>query len=119
MRVSRKTSCPPPYHIDNINLESVTSYKYLGVYTTANLNWSTHIEHLIRKANRMLGYFRRNFYHASSSLKLLLYKTLIRSKLEYATPVWDPTHVSLITAPEMVQNNSDVSFMLITATPAV
>lgn len=106
MRVSRKSSRPPPYHIDNIHLESVTSYKYLGVYITANLNWSAHIEHLINKANRMLGYLRRNFYHVPSSLKLLLYKTLIRSKLEYATSVWDPTHINLITALEMVQNNS-------------
>lgn len=103
--VSRKSSCPPLYYIDNINLESLTSYKYLGVYITANLNWSTDIVHLINKTNRMLGYRHLNFYHNPPSLTLLLYKTLIRSKLEYAPPVWDPTQAYLLSTLEMIQNN--------------
>lgn len=59
----------------------------------------------------MLGYLRRNFFKAPSSLKLLLYKTLIRSKLEYACSVWDPCQAKLVTALELVQNNS-VRFVL-------
>lgn len=106
MRVSRTTSCMPIYYLNNTPLEIVSSYKYLGVHITNNLTWTKHIEYIINKANRMLGYLRRNFFSAPSSLKLLLYKTLIRSKLEYATPVWDPCHDNLLTALELVQNNS-------------
>lgn len=111
MRVSRKTSTIPSYYINNMSLESVSSYKYLGVYITSNLNWSLHTENIIKNANRMLGYLRRNFFNVPTNLKLLLYKTLIRPKLEYATPVWDPAHENLITDLEMVQNNS-VRFIL-------
>lgn len=52
----------------------------------------------ISKANGMLGYLHWNFYNIPSPLKLLLYKTQILSKLQYATPMWDPTHENLITA---------------------
>lgn len=59
----------------------------------------------------MLGYIRRNFSKAPSSLKLLLYKTLIRPKLGYAAFIWDTHHENLIYSLEMVQNNS-VRFIL-------
>lgn len=106
MRISRASSSPVPYYLNNSPLTAVSSYKYLGVHITSNLSWSLHIEKIINNANRMLGYLRRNFSAAPSSLKLLLYKTLIRSKLEYATPVWDPSINNLVASLEMVQNRS-------------
>lgn len=54
----------------------------------------------------MLGYLRRNFSRAPVSLKLLLYKTLVRPKLEYAAAVWDPCHANLHQTIELVQNNA-------------
>lgn len=110
MRVFRTSTTSPPYYLNNIPLDSVNSYKYLGVHITSNLNWSPHIEY-INNANRMLGYLQRNFSNAPCGLKLQLYKTLIRSKLEYATAVWDPSYDNLITSLELVQNNS-VRFIL-------
>lgn len=111
MRVSRINNTSFCYYLNDTPLEAVDSYKYLGVHITSNLTWSLHIQNIINNANRMLGYLRRNFYNAPLELKLLLFKTLIRSKLEYATTVWDPHHENLINALEMVQNNS-VRFIL-------
>lgn len=54
----------------------------------------------------MLGYVKRNFSLAPVALKLTLYKTLIRPRLEYAASVWDPGQVTLITALEAIQNRS-------------
>lgn len=106
LRVSRTASNPPAYQLNNTILESVTSYRYLGVHITSDLTWSLHINHIVNNANRTLGYLRRNFSSAPASLKLLLYKTLIRSKLEYASAVWDPSTAKLIDSLELVQNNS-------------
>lgn len=106
MHVSRNPKHQSTYYLNNIALELVTSYKYLGVHITTNLSWSTHIEHIINNANSMLGYLRRNFSRAPSSLKLSLYKSLIRPKLEYAASVWDPSQENLIASLELVQNNS-------------
>lgn len=106
MHVSRTNSNHNTYHLNNVPLDSVLSYKYLGVHITNNLSWATHVEYVINNANRMLGYLRRNFSKAPSSLKLVLYKSLIRPKLEYASAIWDPSHANLITSLQLVQNNS-------------
>lgn len=111
MRISRTKTVPPPYYLNSVQLESVASYKYLGIHITTNLTWNLHTEHVISNANRMLGYLRRNFYQAPSSLKLTLYKTLIRPKMEYACSIWDPSQDKLVNALELVQNNS-VRFIL-------
>lgn len=106
MRVTRSANAPPKYYLSNVPLDPVSSYKYLGILITSNLSWAPHIAYITNNANRMLGYIRRNFSKAPSALKLLLYKTLIRSKLEYASSVWDPYHDNLVTSLERVQNNS-------------
>lgn len=111
MRVSRICNTLPSYFLNNVALDTVNSYKYLGVHITSDLTWGFHIDYVINNANRMLGYLRRNFSKAPSSLKLLLYKALIRPKLEYAASVWDPAQHYLIHSLEIIQNNS-VRFIL-------
>lgn len=106
MRVSRRPDTSPSYHLKDIPLQSVVSYKYLGVHITYDLSWKTHTEYVINNANRTLGYIRRNFNIAPSSLRLFLYKTLVRPKLEYAASVWDPGLESLIKAIEVIQNTA-------------
>lgn len=41
--------------------------------------------------NRMLCYFKQNLFLAPS-LEVTLYKTLVRSKLQYASATWKPDH---------------------------
>lgn len=106
MRVTRSKTILPVYKLNSVPLESVSSYKYLGVHIAFNLTWNDHITYITNKANSMLGYIRRNFSRSPSSLKLLLYKSLIRSKLEYAASVWDPSQENVSHALEMIQNNS-------------
>lgn len=106
MRVSRLDTPCASYRLNNLSFETVSSYKYLGVHISANLSWSCHVEYIVNNANRMLGYLRRNFCLAPSSLKLLLYKTLVRTKLEYAASVWDPGQESLISELEAIQNRA-------------
>lgn len=116
--VYQKNNPLPVYYLDSITIDSVSSYKYLGVQLTSNLTWNVHIEHIINNANRMLGYLRRNFAKAPSSLKLLLYKILIRSKLEYAPCIWNPYCNNLMNSLEIVQNNSARFILTITEPPA-
>lgn len=106
LRVSRSNDNLPVYYLNNVALESTNSYKYLGLHITSKLTWNHHVEYIINQANRLMGYLRRNFSHAPSPLKLLLYKTLLRPKLEYAAAIWDPYHENLIHSLELIQNNA-------------
>ena len=43
-------------------LEKVESIKYLGVTITSGLKWNSHIRNVCSKANRTLGFLRRNLF---------------------------------------------------------
>ena len=107
MIISRKkqpTIPVSPLLINDCCLERVKSYKYLGVWITSTLNWSTHISEICTKARRQVGIIFRKFYgHASSSTLLQLYLTFVRPHLEYAVPVWDPHQQGLSYSLERVQ----------------
>lgn len=106
MRISRLHNNPHVYNLNNIPLSSVDSYKYLGLHITKDLTWNMHVEYITNNANRMLGYLRRNFYFVPSDVKLTLYKSLVRPKLEYACAIWDPGKITLTQSIEAIQNRA-------------
>ena len=67
------------------------------------VNWSQHIDSITNKANRTLGFIRRNLKISSISIKEQAYKILVRLLMEYASPVWDPHHQTDIRKLECVQ----------------
>lgn len=77
---------------------------------TSNLSWKPHIWRIASRANCMLGCLKCNFSLAPVLLKLVLYKTLIGPKLQYAASIWDPGHNTLVV--ESIQNHS-ASFILL------
>ena len=75
------------YHLYDTLLSSLDHCKYLGVTLQSNLKWNKHSEEKIASANSILGLLRRNNKVASTYVKDLTYKALIRPKLEYASVV--------------------------------
>lgn len=69
-----------------------------------NLPQAPHTEYVTNNADYKLGYIHCTFSKPRYTLKLLLYETLLRPKLEYASSVRDPCHDNLIHL--FVQNNS-------------
>ena len=63
-------------------LENVTSHPYLAVQLDSKLCWKEHFEFVVKGANKILGLIRRNFWFCDKKVKLTLYKTLVRPKLE-------------------------------------
>ncbi len=62
-----------------------------------------HINSLTANASRTLGFLRRNLRDCPRELKQLSYFSLVRSRLEYASVVWDPYMAVDIDALERVQ----------------
>ena len=79
------------YTLEGTVLENVESIKYLGVTITNDLKWNTYIINICRtKANRTLGFLRRNLYSCPKDVKEAAYKTMVRPILEYGSSAWDP-----------------------------
>ena len=87
-------------------LENVDSIKYLGVTITNDLKWNTHINNICTKANRTLGFLRRNLFSCPQDVKEAAYKGLVRPVLEYGSSVWDPHTKCLQEELEKVQNRA-------------
>ena len=66
--------------------------KDLGVVVDDNLKFSKHIEGITQKANQILGVLRRNFKNINRKTFVMLYKVLVKSKLEYGNVIWNPTN---------------------------
>ena len=56
----------------------------------SDLKWSKHVEHIVHKANKVLGLLKRTVGGKNKDIFSNLYKTLVRPILEYACPVWSP-----------------------------
>ena len=90
MCITLKKNLPPMnFRFCGQALENVTSHPYLGVQFGTKLCWKEHIEFVVKGVNKILGLIRRNLWFCDQKVKLTLFETLVRPKLEYATSVWD------------------------------
>ena len=89
-----------------VTLSTETEARYLEVKITANLRWDAHITDVCNKANKTLGFLRRNIKTINERLKNAAYKTFVRPVLEYASPVWDRFTANNIKALEKVQRRA-------------
>ena len=78
------------YTLHGKELETCTSAKYLGITISSYLRWNKHVDEVCSKANKTLGFLRRNLRVSSPKLKTLAYFSLVRPLVEYAAPAWDP-----------------------------
>ena len=65
-----------------------------------------HVSNLCTKANRTLGFLRRNLYACPKEVKEAVCKGLVRPVLEYSGSVWDPSGVGLQNELEKFQNQA-------------
>ena len=85
---------------------AVTEYPYLGLTLTSSMSWQTHINKVKSKANRMLGFIRRNLRSCPQSLRKQAYLTLVRPHLEYCCPIWNHYTRNNINNIEMIQRRA-------------
>ena len=78
------------YTLEGMVLENMDSIKYLGVTITHDLRCNTHISNMFTKANRTLGFLRRNLYQCPQDVKEAAYRGLVHPILECGSCVWDP-----------------------------
>ena len=80
------------YNMNGRPIEVTAIHTYLGICINNRLSWSENISNTASKANKFLGLLRRNLYSCSPFVKETTYRSLVRSRLEYCSSIWDPNH---------------------------
>ena len=75
----------------------------LGILVSSDRSWSPHIEHTAQSARKMASWVLSAFADRTPTVMLPLYKSIVRSRLEYCCPVWNPVKISDIQKQENVE----------------
>lgn len=92
------------YTLNQQSLERTDYIRDLGVIIDSKLLFDRHIDSITSKATKTLGFIVRSTKHFElvKSLKIL-YCSLIRSQLEYASQAWNPQYEFYINKIERIQ----------------
>ncbi|KAJ0173127.1 hypothetical protein K1T71_011303 [Dendrolimus kikuchii] len=92
------------YTINNIILTEIDEIRDLGVLHDSKFLYDKHIDHITKKAYKTLGFVMR-VSSQFSNVKVLkiLYGSLVRSLLEYASQAWNPMYDVYVNRIESIQ----------------
>ncbi|KAI8426450.1 hypothetical protein MSG28_005277 [Choristoneura fumiferana] len=94
------------YAIGGVELEEVCTIRDLGVILDNKLSFISHIDSVVRGCFKMLGFVKRVAKNFKRPKTLeTLYNTLVRSRLEYCSQVWNPSYQVHIDRLEKVQRS--------------
>jgi len=93
------------YSLQNTPLTRVSEASDLGVIFDSSMSFSPHINYIIKKSLKNLGFIIRNtkFFSNIHALKVI-YCSLVRSNLDYNSPIWSPHYSCYSNRIESVQN---------------
>ena len=76
------------FKIDNINIEQVDEFNFLGLTLDTSLTWKKHVNKIANKCSRITGVLNKLKYVLPLDIKKLLYNSLILSHINYCITVW-------------------------------
>ena len=74
--------------IDNINIEYVHFFNFLGLTIDSHLAWENHNINVSNKCLRIIGILNRIKYFVPLNIRLMLYNALILLHLNYCLTAW-------------------------------
>ena len=86
-------------------IEETVKVKDLGVDMTNDCKFNTHISRVAESAKKMASWILRTFETRETQPMLLLFKSLGRPLLEYASPLWTPIDKAEINLLERIQKS--------------
>ena len=85
---------------DGVNIQEVSTVKYLGVTFDSNLTWKNPVNELCLKLSKAVGIFSKLRYYVNVDILIMLYYSLIYPFLTYGIQVWGltyPTYLKPVT----------------------
>ena len=78
----------PIISIDNITIECVDSFNFLGIYLDKSMNWKSHTDYIASKISKSIGILNRLKYILPTDIKIMIYNSLILSHINYGILMW-------------------------------
>ena len=94
------------YSLKSTTLQMTPEEKDIGVLIDSDLAFDKHISEKVNKANSMFALLRRTFQYMDTKTFVSLFKTLVRTHLEFASSVWHPYKMKHIDMIENVQRRA-------------
>ena len=95
------------YKLNNLILPIVDNMNDLGININSPIRWNQHVNNLINKANQRLWLIKLTLgFRTRLQAKLTAYQVMVRSILEYSTPLWKPCTQKNITRLESIQKKA-------------
>ena len=94
------------YKLLGNEIERVSEEKDIGVIIDEELTFEKHAQEQIKKANSTFAAIRRSFKYLKVDTFLPLYKSMVRSHLDYANSVWAPYKKGIVDQIESVQKRA-------------
>ena len=93
MIFTKKYKLPNISHINinNIFIEKVEKIKFLGLILDTKLKWKDHIEYICAKCEKIINILRsiaKVWWGAHPSNCILIYRSMIRSIMDYGSPIF-------------------------------
>ncbi len=109
---ARKIVTYPCLKLNNIEIEKVQTFNFLGLVLNSSLKWNTHINHIRTKIARTIGLMTRLKHIYPRAALLILYNALIIPNFTYCLLVWGskvvndhPLHLLQKRALRIITNN--------------
>ena len=84
-------------------INSTKCVRDLDVHMSSDYTWSAHISTIAEEGRKMLSWVLGIFQDRTRLTMLTLYKSMVRSKLEYCCPLWNPSSVAEMLKLERIQ----------------
>ena len=104
---SRKLHTDPELTLDGARIEVVKEFKFLGLIFDSKLSFIQHINYLSNKCKKALNLLRvvsSMDWGADRKVMLRLYRSLVRSKLDYGCVVYGPARQSYLRKLDSIHN---------------
>ena len=103
-----KDYLPPRLFLNNLEIERVPSFKFLGLCFDSKLTWQDHIQQLKKSCYskmRALKLVSNKFWGTDQETLLLLYKALIQSRIDYGSSVYSSARPKFLKSLDPILNS--------------
>lgn len=81
-------SFAPKLQINDIEIERVSNFNFLGTIVNENLSWKPHADHISNKISKYIGIMNKLKRFLPTRILRILYCSMIQSLLNYSLLVW-------------------------------